>query len=98
MSTTRRLLTMAFVLATIAVPATAHAQLWDFVSLKKVNARLEGRIDDYTQNHGEDRRLGSPILGMRRDLYVYVPPGYDPAVAYPLVVYFHSVDFDEHVM
>lgn len=98
MTTTRRLLTMAIVLATIAVPATAHAQLWNFVSLEKVNAGLGGRIDDYTHNHGEDRRICSPILGMRRDLYVYTPPGYDPAIAYPLIVYFHSADFDEHVL
>ena len=33
---------------------------------------------------------------MKRDLYVYVPPDYDPSVAYPLLVYFHSADFDEH--
>ena len=45
---------------------------------------------------GEDRRIFSPILGMRRDLYVYLPPGYDPAVAYPLIVYLHGADIDEH--
>ncbi len=53
-------------------------------------------MDDHTWNHGEDRRLFSPILGMKRDLYVYLPPGYDPAVAYPLIVYLHGADIDEH--
>jgi S-formylglutathione hydrolase FrmB len=33
---------------------------------------------------------------MPRDLYVYTPPGYDPAQAYPLVLFFHMADVDEH--
>ncbi|WP_435020210.1 alpha/beta hydrolase [Tundrisphaera sp. TA3] len=94
----RRALPTLVVLATVLAPATGHAQIWDFVSLRKVNGRLAGRVDDYTHNHGQDLRACSPILGMKRDLYVYVPPGYDPAVAYPLIVYFHSADFDEHAL
>ena len=51
---------------------------------------------DYTQNHGADRRIYSPILGRPRDLYVYLPPGYDPSVAYPLILFLHGADIDEH--
>ena len=53
-------------------------------------------MDDYTHNHGSDRRLVSPILAMPRDLYVYLPPGYDPRRSYPLVLFFHLANVDEH--
>ena len=66
------------------------------MSLDHLNRKLCGRVVDYTQNHGADRRLASPILGRPRDLYVYLPPGYDPAVAYPLIVFLHGADVDEH--
>jgi S-formylglutathione hydrolase FrmB len=33
---------------------------------------------------------------MPRDLYVYLPPGYDPAYSYPLVLFFHMAIVDEH--
>jgi S-formylglutathione hydrolase FrmB len=35
-------------------------------------------------------------LGRPRDLYVYLPPGYDPSVAYPLILFLHGADVDEH--
>jgi Putative esterase len=64
--------------------------------LERKNRDLAGRILDFTRNHGADRRLYSPILGMPRDLYVYVPPGYSPSRAYPLILYFHGAFGDEH--
>jgi S-formylglutathione hydrolase FrmB len=33
---------------------------------------------------------------MPRDLYVYLPPGYDPGRAYSLVLFFHMANVDEH--
>ena len=80
------------VLVVLAVIPPAQAQFLDRVNLDRVNSRLAGHVVDYTNNHGSDRRIFSPILGMPRDLYVYLPPGYDPGCAYPLVLFFHMAD------
>jgi S-formylglutathione hydrolase FrmB len=50
---------------------------------------------DFTHNHGADRRIYSQALCGKRDLYVYVPPGYDPNKKYPLVVFMHGATQDE---
>ena len=63
--------------------------------LRSVNRGLKGRVLDYTNNSGRDRRIWSEALGEKRDVYVYVPPGYDPKVAYPLVMFFHGIAHDE---
>ena len=90
----RRRIAALVLLATGVVPA--RAQVFDLVNLDHLNSKLQGRVIDFTQNHGADRRLCSPILGRPRDLYVYLPPGYDPAVAYPLILFLHGADVDEH--
>ncbi|WP_197526900.1 alpha/beta hydrolase-fold protein [Pirellulimonas nuda] len=64
--------------------------------LAAINARMAGRIVDCTHNHGADRRIESRVLCQRRDLYVYLPPCYDPARCYPLVVWCHGAFGDEH--
>jgi esterase/lipase superfamily enzyme len=84
------------VLIGLAPVSPARAQLLDFCNLDRANARLRGKVIDYTFNHGSDHRIFSPILGMRRDLYVYLPPGYDPRRAYPLILFFHMASADEH--
>jgi S-formylglutathione hydrolase FrmB len=56
---------------------------------------VAGQVVDYTRNHHADRRIYSPILGMPRDLYVYLPPNYNPARSYPLVLYLHRAATDE---
>ena len=83
-------------LAVLASASACRAQVFDLVNLDRLNRKLCGRVVDYTWNHGADRRLESPILGMRRDLYVYLPPGYDPSIAYPLIIFLHGADIDEH--
>src|ERR1700677_78320 len=50
----------------------------------RVNMKLHGQVLDFTNNHGSDNRIWSPALCQRRDLYVYLPPGYNPAKKYPL--------------
>ena len=64
-------------------------------NLDRLNASLSGKVHDYTANHGVDRRIHSAALNQRRDVYVYVPPGYDPAKRYPLVIWLHGMAQDE---
>ena len=63
--------------------------------LHQLNSRMAGKVHDYTANHGQDNRIDAPSLGQRRDAYVYVPPGYDPAKRYPLVYWLHGLNQDE---
>jgi enterochelin esterase-like enzyme len=63
--------------------------------IERVNRQLHGRLLDFTHNHGADHRIWSPALGQRRALYVYLPPGYDPAHKYPLAIFLHGAAQDE---
>jgi S-formylglutathione hydrolase FrmB len=63
--------------------------------LDYLNGSLQGSVLDYTRNHGVDRRIYSPALGERRDLYVYLPPGYDPRHTYPAMIFLHGIAQDE---
>jgi S-formylglutathione hydrolase FrmB len=79
---------------------TAHGGIIDLGiglrgELARVNRCLHGRVVDFTNNHGSDRRIWSPALCSRRDLYVYVPPGYDPAKKYPMGIFLHGAGQDE---
>lgn len=67
----------------------------EVTSLRKLNSKLMGRIVDYTNNHGFDRRIFSQSLLDYRDLYVYLPPGYDRNQFYPVVIYLHGILQDE---
>ena len=87
---------LAALLLFVSANVPVNAQVFDFVNLDRLNQKLQGKVVDYTQNHGADRRIVSPILGRPRDLYVYLPPGYDPSVAYPLILFLHGADVDEH--
>src|SRR4051812_19533095 len=90
-----RLLIVALALV-VGSASSAHAQIGNCASLEKLNSKLRGQVLDYTHNHGPDRRLPSAVLGMPRDLYVYLPPGYTPARAYPVLLYLHMSYLDEH--
>jgi S-formylglutathione hydrolase FrmB len=63
--------------------------------LDRLNRKLHGKIIDYTNHHGADRRIWSPALCHRRNLYVYVPPGFDGTQAYPLMIWLHGLNQDE---
>jgi S-formylglutathione hydrolase FrmB len=63
--------------------------------LHQVRQCIQGQILDFTHNHGSDRRLWSPALGQKRDLYVYLPPRFDPARKYPLGIFLHGATQDE---
>jgi S-formylglutathione hydrolase FrmB len=60
-----------------------------------VNDRLCGYLVDHTSNHGHDNRIWSPALGQKRDVYVYLPPGFDPRYRYPVLIWLHGIASDE---
>ena len=64
-------------------------------NLARLNQRLHGTVLDFSHNHGADRRIWSPALQQWRDLYVYVPPGYDESRQYPIVLWLHGFMQDE---
>jgi S-formylglutathione hydrolase FrmB len=83
-------------LLVLLVPPAAQANVLPRpLKLERINRKLHGRLIDHTANHGVDRRIWSPALGQKRDLYVYLPPGYDPAKQYPLILYLHGFAQDE---
>lgn len=63
--------------------------------LDKVNSKIHGQVLDFTQNHGADNRIWSNALCKKRDLYVYLPPGFDPKAKYPLTLFLHGAGQDE---
>ena len=83
------------VLGVVAPAAEATPRPFTRWQLQCTNHRLHGQVVDYTHNHGQDRRIWSEALQCKRDLYVYLPPCYDPARRYPLMLYFHTFRDDE---
>jgi S-formylglutathione hydrolase FrmB len=83
------------VLATVVSPPARGQHLFQRGELDRTNRKLAGHVDDYTNNHGADHRIWSNALCERRDMYVYLPPGYDPCKKYPLIVWLHGFAQDE---
>src|SRR5436190_10593287 len=88
------LLTLAWA---FAAQPSVRAGPFTHGELKRINRSLHGQVIDFTHNHGKDRRIWSPALCAKRDLYVYVPPGYDPAKKYPLGIFLHGAGQDEQL-
>jgi S-formylglutathione hydrolase FrmB len=87
---------LAVVLLALIPWSTVSAHpLRRFFELDRVNGRIAGQVLDYTHHHGSDRRIWSPALQQKRDLYVYLPPGFDPGRQYPLAVWLHGFAQDE---
>ena len=66
-------------------------------AVTKLNRKLAGRVEDYTHNHGGDRRIDSAALERKRDLYAYTPPGYDGVTPFPFMLFLHGLAQDEKV-
>jgi S-formylglutathione hydrolase FrmB len=82
----------------LAAPAPAILNTFRVCSRDQVdnlNRKLAGRVLDFTSNHGADRRIWSPALGAKRDVYVYLPPGYDGRTTFPVMLWFHGYGQDE---
>jgi S-formylglutathione hydrolase FrmB len=90
-----RLIGLAVLLTLWLSPSAAPANWRGARELERANERLQGQIVDYTANHGADRRIWSPALHRRMALYVYLPPGFDPAKQYPAVMWLHGLRQDE---
>ncbi|MBY0586312.1 enterochelin esterase [bacterium] len=65
------------------------------VNIDKLNQELAGQLVDHTHNHGADHRVWSAILCQKRDLYVYLPPGYCSQKRYPVIFWLHGAFGDE---
>lgn len=89
----RTLWIAAVLLPPLAAPPTGAQPL--IHNPERAARRLSGTLVDYTRRHGADRRIWSPILGERRDLYVYLPAGFDPHQSYPVLIWLHGIDEDE---
>jgi predicted esterase len=63
--------------------------------LRDLRNRIGGRVLDYTHHHGCDRRIYSTALCRKVDMYVYLPPGYSPRKAYPMLLWLHGAFGDE---
>src|SRR5207245_2261171 len=81
----------------VALPACAQLRLLSRSADKidELNACLGGKVLDYTHNHGRDNRIYSPALCAKRDVYVYLPPGYDGKTPFPLMMALHGFGQDE---
>jgi len=90
-----RWLAVLVVFAACGLYAEANCPCGRCNDITCVNARLKGQVLDFTANHGCDKRIWSPALCQKRDLYVYVPPGFDAKKAYPLVTILHGATQDE---
>ncbi len=86
------LLVLLAALPASALPVRRPPRPWE---LDRLNAQLKGRVVDFTRNHGHDRRFWSAALCEKRDMYVYLPPCYDPAKQYPLLIWLHGFSQDE---
>lgn len=87
------LIVVIFGVAAGSVCAFGSIRRWH--RLTQVNDRLCGSVLDFTHNHGADRRICSKALDERRDMYVYLPPGFDPGRAYPAMILMHGIGQDE---
>ena len=87
----------ALLALTVPLPRAAANGLLGPVTLKVLNRRLHGRVEDHTDHHGADRRIWSSALNEWRSLYVYLPPGFDPCRRYPLVLFLHGILDDDRI-
>ena len=95
MSTRPYLLALAGILFAAPSPATGPFRHETRDKIDEMNAALAGSLLDFTRNHRKDRRFYSEALGEKRDMYIYLPPGYDAKKRYPLMIFMHGFNQDE---
>ncbi len=101
MSTTRLALALLLAGVVLGLTPTRSEAFWSVFKnfgpnrMERLNGKIGGRVYDHTDNHGVDRRICSKALGEKRDLYVYVPPGYDGKTQFPFMLWLHGFGHDE---
>ena len=56
---------LLLMLALAAIPRPVQAQFRNRANLERLNRRLDGRLLDYTHNHGRDVGVQTPMLHLR---------------------------------
>jgi S-formylglutathione hydrolase FrmB len=95
-ATSRRAVLALF--AILLCTAPTQAGVLDNLRLRWAGHRTCGQILDFTHNHGADNRIWSESLCQKRDIYVYLPPCYDPARQYPVIFLLHGFAQDEKLL
>ncbi|MFO0866868.1 MAG: alpha/beta hydrolase-fold protein [Gemmataceae bacterium] len=95
-----KLLRLVMIAASCVLPCAspARAGVGERLEYRAVNFMISGKLLDYTDKHGADRRIWSEALGMKRNVYVYLPPNFDPARRYPLILLLHGFAQDESAL
>lgn len=82
-------------MSSFALGQDVKAKGKDEFDIIRLGRQLKGRIVDHTQNHGQDNRIWSKALHQWRDLYIYLPPGYNRNDRYPIMIFMHPFALDE---
>ena len=83
-------------LGCVIVTSTADAALLKKGRhLDRINEHLAGKVLDFTNNNGSNNRIWSQALHECRDLYIYVPPGFDCSRPYPAMLWLNGFMQDE---
>jgi len=75
-----------------------HAGIGERLEFRVVNLVLHGKLLDHTDKHGSDNRIWSESLGMKRNVYIYLPPGFNTSCRYPVIFLLHGFAQDESAL
>lgn len=91
----RRIVVFAVLLATNQPSRGASRQEEARLALRVAQSQMAGTIVDCTANHDGDCRFYSESLKAKRDMYLYLPPGFTPKNRYPFAIFLHGLMQDE---
>jgi len=84
-----------FVLAAASIAKAGPLTVCTKYEVVRLNVQIQGSVVDFTFNHRVDRRFWSDALCSKRDMYVYLPPCFDPNERYPVMIWLHGFIQDE---
>ena len=89
------LIVLTFITMPLSAARSQEPKDHDEYDIIRIGKHIKGRIVDFTGNHGRDHRIWSRSLHQWRDLYVYLPPGFNRHESYPIIIYMHPFAFNE---